>query len=54
MCGDLADVLFESGFSVPVTKRTMADIPLIKRAVSVHCCIVPIKAELDQMVEGMS
>ena len=42
--------MFETSFSVPVSKLTLDHVPTLKKA---HACIVPIKAELDQMVEGM-
>ena len=31
----------------------MGDIPVLWKIISVHSCIVPIKAELDQLQEGL-
>ena len=51
---DPADVVYASGFSTPITKVTLDDIPVVLKAVSIHSCIVPIKAELDQLKEGLN
>ena len=51
---DPADVVYMSGFSTPITKVTLDDNPVVLKAVSIHSCIGPIKAELDQLKEGLN
>ena len=51
---DPAGFVYASGFSTPITQVTMDDIPLLLKIICVHSCVVPIKAELDQLKEGLN
>ena len=50
---DRFDTVFECGFTVPVSRVTLENIPTLIKAISIHSTIVPIKAELDQLSEGL-
>ena len=50
---DNNDVIYDSGFSTPVTCVCMEDAPAIVKAVSLHTTVLPVKTELDQMAEGL-
>ena len=45
--------MYASGFSIPVAQVSMDDIPVLLKIICFHSCIVPIKAELDQLKEGL-
>ena len=47
------DIVYDSGFAVPVTHVTLADVPAITTAVALHTTQLPVKAELDQLAEGL-
>lgn len=47
------DIVYDSGFAVPVTCVTLADVPAITTAVVLHTTLLPVKAELDQLAEGL-
>ena len=50
---DRCAVVYDSGFSLPITKVTIQDIPTIVRAVTLHSTLMPIKSELDQLTKGL-
>ena len=50
---DKCAVVYDSGFSLPITKVTIEDIPTIVRAVTLHSTLMPIKSELDQLTKGL-
>lgn len=50
---DQADLVYECGFATSITQVTLEHIPMLVRAICIHSCIVPIKAELDQLGEGL-
>ena len=55
LCQDsVADIVFASGFSKPITQVTLEDVPVILKALGINSCLVPVKAELDQVKEGLS
>ena len=45
--------IYESGFSLPITKVGIQDISTIVRAVTLHSTVMPIKSELDQLAQGL-
>ncbi len=46
-------VVFECGFSKPITQVSLEDVPMLHKAIAINSCLVPIKAELDQIKEGL-
>ena len=50
---DKCAVVYDSGFSLPITKVSIQDIPVIVRAVTLHSTLMPIKSELDQLIQGL-
>ena len=51
---DRYSVVFDCGFSTPVNKVTVKDVPLITKAVCLHATVFQVKAELDQLADGLS
>ena len=49
---DRFSIVFDCGFSTPITKVTVDHISSIIKAVSLHC-VLRIKAEIDQIAEGL-
>ena len=47
------DVLVTCGFTRPISTLTLRDIPLLVESVSLHASLLVVKAELDQLVEGL-
>ena len=47
-------VVFDAGFSTPITQVTLADVPLIVRAVCLNTVVSPVKCELDQLASGLA
>ena len=50
---DKCAVVYDSGFSLPITEVTIQDIPTIVRTVTLHSTVMPIKSELDQLTKGL-
>lgn len=50
---DRFDIVFDCGFAVPVSRVTLEHIPMLIKAICIHSAVVPIKAELDQLSEGL-
>ena len=50
---DRFDIVFDSGFAVPVSRVTLEHIPMLIKAICIHSAVVLIKAELDQLSEGL-
>ena len=50
---DKCAVVYDSGFTLPITKVCIQDIPIIVRAVTLHSTLMPIKSELDQLTQGL-
>lgn len=50
---DSSEIIFDSGFSVPVTQASLENVPDIVKAVCLQTTLLNVKAELDQMVEGL-
>lgn len=50
---DGSDLIYDSGFSVPISRVSLKDVPTIIEAVCLHTTIFPVKAALDQLVEGL-
>ena len=50
---DRYSVVFDCGFATPVNKVTVKDVPLITKAVSLHATVFLVKAELDQLADGL-
>lgn len=48
-----ADFLQEAGCSHPIHKTTLGDKSAIVGAIALHHCVLSIKAELDQIKEGL-
>ena len=48
---DEASIIYECGFGF---RPTLENVPDIVRSICIHSCIVPIKAELDHLCEGLS
>ena len=46
-------VVYDGGFSLPITKVGIQDIPVIVRTVTLHSTLMPIKSELDQLIQGL-
>ena len=49
---DRFSIVFDCGFSTPITKVTVDHISTIIKAVSLHC-VLRVKAEIDQIAEGL-
>ena len=49
---DKCAVVYDSGFTLPITKVCIQDIPIV-RAVILHSTLIPIKSELDQLTQGL-
>ena len=47
-------VIFDAGFSTPITSVSVADIDGIVRAVCLHTVLAPVKCELDQRSQSMA
>ena len=54
MTGDSSDIIYDSGFAIPVNRVRVDDIPDIMKAVCLHTTVLAVKAELDQMAEGLA
>ena len=50
---DRYSVVFDCGFATPVNKVTVKDVTLITKAVSLHATVFLVKAELDQLADGL-
>ena len=50
---DECNVIFDSGFSVPINKVERQHVQSIVRAVTIHTTLIPIKSELDQIAQGL-
>lgn len=48
-----ADLLIDCGFTKPITQITAKDVQEVVDTISVHCTILKIKAELDQIRCGL-
>ena len=46
--------MFASGFAKPINQVTFDDISSICQMVRIHSSVLPVKAELDQIKEGLS
>lgn len=42
-----------SGFSTPVSRVTLDDVPVITKAVFLHETVLSVKSEIDQLAEGL-
>ena len=49
---DRFSIVFDCGFSTPITKITFEHISSIIKALSLHCAL-RVKAEIDQIAEGL-
>ena len=50
---DSSEIIFDSGFTVPVTQVSLENVQDIVRAVCLQTTLLNMKAELDQMAEGL-
>ena len=50
---DSSEIIFDSGFTVPVTQVSLENVQDIVRAVCLQSTLLNMKAELDQMAEGL-
>lgn len=50
---EMSTLLFETGYSKPVTMLSIADIPEIRSTLVDYCCILKVKAAMDQFKEGL-
>ena len=50
---DSADTLIDSGCSVPIARLTPNDVPKVIETVALHSVLLIVKAELDQMMDGL-
>ena len=50
---DSSEIIFDSGFTVPVTQVSLENVQDIVRAVCLQSTLLNVKAELDQMAEGL-
>ena len=50
---DSSKIIFNSGFTVPVTQASLENVRDIVRAVCLQTTLLNMKAELDQMAEGL-
>jgi hypothetical protein len=48
------EVIISCGFTKPVSAICVEDVPHLVKCVSLHATILVIKAELDQLVEGLA
>ena len=46
--------MFASGFAKPIMQVTFEDLPSICQMVRIHSSVLPVKAELDHLKEGLS
>ena len=53
LLGDNSDIFYESGFATPISRVTMEDVPVIVKAVCLHTTVLAVKAQLDQLAEGL-
>ena len=51
--GNNSDVIYDSGFSTPVTKVCLQDVPNVAKIVCFHTVLLRVKAELDQIADGL-
>ena len=50
---EMSTLLFETGYSKPITMLSIADIPEIRSTLVDYCCILKVKAAMDQFKEGL-
>ena len=50
---DSSEIIFDSGFTVPVTQVSLENVQDIVRAVCLQSTLLNVKAELDQTAEGL-
>ena len=48
-----SDIVYDSGFATPVSTIHTDNIPDIVKAVCLHTTVLSVKAELDQVAEGL-
>ncbi len=51
MSEDEADIAYNSGFT---PRLSLELIPALIKSIAIHSCVVPIKAELDHLCEGLN
>ena len=53
LTSESSDIVYDSGFATPVSSVHTDNIPDIVKAVCLHTTVLSVKAELDQMAEGL-
>lgn len=48
------DMFIACGFTLPIPTMTLRDVPLLIECVTLHATILIVKAELDQIIEGLT
>ena len=46
--------MYQCGFTVPISCLSLEHIPAQVKSICIHVCIVPVKAELDHLCEGLN
>ena len=47
------ELLITCGFTKPAASLTLKDVPQLTRSISLHCMLLKVKAELDEMCSGL-
>ena len=47
------DMLLSCGFTKPIAKLTLRDVPQLVECVALHTTILSVKAELDHIMQGL-
>lgn len=50
---DMLELITKAGFDRPIVSLSVADKAALVHAVSLHCSILEVKAEVDQLREGL-
>ena len=48
-----SDIIIDSGFTTPASSITLDHLEIIMRAICLYATLLPVKAELDQLAEGL-